>query len=100
MNRNGWPVAMLGLALAGCAAFSPAEVAHRPPADGVRVNLHALDQTGGGTPVQFDGETLTLREPPIVSSEDIDDVYLWVGNDGWPSTALDAAWSRSLASGR
>lgn len=38
------------------------------------VRLSAVDAAGKGTPAQWQGETLALREPPIAGSADIADV--------------------------
>lgn len=46
---------------------------HAPRA-GVDVRLNAVDAAGKGTSVQWRGETLALREPPIAGSADIADV--------------------------
>ncbi len=63
--------------LSGCmpgatpGALAGKEHAPRP---GVDVRLSAVDAAGKGTPVQWQGETLALREPPIAGSADIADV--------------------------
>jgi len=44
------------------------------PRPGVDVRLSAVDAAGKGTSVQWQGETLALREPPIAGSADIADV--------------------------
>lgn len=38
------------------------------------MRLSAVDAAGKGTPVQWQGETLALREPPIAGGADIADV--------------------------
>jgi len=68
-------VAVLGLA--GCmpGATADAEAGRdHAPRPGVDVRLSAVDAAGNGTPVQWQGETLALREPPIAGSADIADV--------------------------
>lgn len=68
-------VAVLGLA--GCMPGATADVEagrDHPPRPGVDVRLSAVDAAGNGTPVQWQGETLALREPPIAGSADIADV--------------------------
>ncbi len=65
------------LVLAGCmpgatpGALAGKEHAPRP---GVDVRLSAVDAAGKGTPAQWQGQTLALREPPIAGSADIADV--------------------------
>lgn len=68
-------VAVLGLA--GCmpGATADAEAGRdHPPRPGVDVRLSAVDAAGNGTLVQWQGEALALREPPIAGSADIADV--------------------------
>ncbi|HCR35338.1 MAG TPA: hypothetical protein DIV57_18455 [Stenotrophomonas sp.] len=65
------------LALTGCMPAATPEPMTGPahaPRPGVDVRLSAVDATGKGTPAQWQGETLALREPPIASSADIADV--------------------------
>jgi len=47
----------------------------------VDVRLSAVDAEGKGTPVEWQGEALALREPPIAGSADIADVR-YVLDDG------------------
>ncbi len=65
------------LGLSGCVPAATPDAgtgqAHAPR-PGVDVRLSAVDATGKGTPAQWQGATLTLREPPIASSADIADV--------------------------
>ena len=65
------------LALTGCMPAATPEAmagAAHAPRPGVDVRLSAVDATGKGTPAQWQGETLALRDPPIASSADIADV--------------------------
>jgi len=65
------------LALTGCMPAATPEVMTGPahaPRPGVDVRLSAVDAAGKGTPAQWQGETIALREPPIASSADIADV--------------------------
>ncbi|HCT28656.1 MAG TPA: hypothetical protein DIW85_20930 [Stenotrophomonas sp.] len=76
--RAAFPL-LLGaaLGLTGCmpgATPGTRAGADRPPLAGVDVRLSAVDAAGKGAPVQWQGETLALREPPIAGSADIADV--------------------------
>ncbi len=65
------------LALTGCMPVATPEAMTGPahaPRPGVDVRLSAVDAAGKGSPAQWQGATLTLREPPIASSADIADV--------------------------
>ncbi|MGB5907065.1 MAG: hypothetical protein WBG87_06485 [Stenotrophomonas maltophilia] len=65
------------LVLTGCMpGGTPGALAGKDhaPRPGVDVRLSAVDATGKGTPAQWQGQTLALREPPIAGSEDIADV--------------------------
>ncbi|ARQ91766.1 SecDF P1 head subdomain-containing protein [Stenotrophomonas maltophilia] len=67
----------VALTLAGCMpGATPGALAGRDhaPRPGVDVRLSAVDTAGKGTSVQWQGETLALREPPIAGSADIADV--------------------------
>ncbi len=73
------------MVLAGCmpAATPGTQVGpDRPPLPGVDVRLSAVDAAGKGVPVQWQDETLTLREPPIAGSADIADVRSVQDDDG------------------
>ncbi|WP_313299480.1 hypothetical protein [Stenotrophomonas sp.] len=70
---------LLGMALilTGCMpGATPGALAGKDhaPRPGVDVRLSAVDATGKGRSVQWQGETLALREPPIAGSADIADV--------------------------
>lgn len=76
-------------ALAGCMPGATPAMgvgADRPPLPGVDVRLSAVDAAGKGVPVQWQDETLTLREPPLASSADIADVRSVLDDNGF--TAL------------
>lgn len=65
------------LVLTGCIpGATPGTLAGKDhaPRPGVEVRLSAVDAAGKGTPAQWQGETLALREPPIAGSADIADV--------------------------
>ncbi|KRG53882.1 SecDF P1 head subdomain-containing protein [Stenotrophomonas maltophilia] len=67
----------VALTLAGCMpGATPGALAGKDhaPRPGVDVRLSAVDTAGKGTSVQWQGETLALREPPIAVSADIADV--------------------------
>ncbi|HDS1581208.1 TPA: hypothetical protein QEL15_003313 [Stenotrophomonas maltophilia] len=71
------PLLAAVLAAAGCTPGAlPAEPGGKghAPRPGVEVRLSAVDASGKGTPAQWRGETLMLREPPIAGSADIADV--------------------------
>ncbi|XMM84460.1 DUF308 domain-containing protein [Stenotrophomonas maltophilia] len=71
------PLLATVLAAAGCTPGAlPAEPGGKghAPRLGVEVRLSAVDASGKGTPAQWRGETLMLREPPIAGSADIADV--------------------------
>ncbi|OBU69078.1 hypothetical protein A9K58_04950 [Stenotrophomonas maltophilia] len=59
-----------------------------PPRPGVDVRLSAVDAAGKGTPVQWQGETLALREPPIAGSADIADVRYVLDQDKQPGLQI------------
>ncbi len=68
---------LAALALTGCMPAATPEAMTGPahaPRPGVDVRLSAVDAAGKGSPVQWQDETLALREPPIASSADIADV--------------------------
>jgi len=90
--RAAFPL-LLGVALAvtGCSSgIAPAARvgAEHAPRAGVEVRLSAIDAAGRGTPVQWQGETLALREPPIASSADIADVRSVLDQNGQPSVQI------------
>lgn len=65
------------LVLSGCAPGATPDALEgkdHVPRPGVDVRLSAVDAAGKGTPAQWQGETLALREPPIAGSADIADV--------------------------
>jgi len=65
------------LVLSGCAPGAMPDALEgkdHVPRPGVDVRLSAVDAAGKGTPAQWQGETLALREPPIAGSADIADV--------------------------
>lgn len=65
------------LVLSGCASGATPDALEgkdHVPRPGVDVRLSAVDAAGKGTPAQWQGETLALREPPIAGSADIADV--------------------------
>ena len=67
----------VALTLTGCMpGAAPGTLAGKDhaPRPGVDVRLSAVDAAGKGRPVQWRGETLALREPPIAGSADIADV--------------------------
>lgn len=84
---------LLGMALnlAGCmpgatpGALAGKEHAPRP---GVDVRLSAVDAAGKGTSVQWQGEILALREPPIAGSADIADVRYVQDSNGQPALQI------------
>ncbi|MDT3502350.1 SecDF P1 head subdomain-containing protein [Stenotrophomonas maltophilia] len=77
MRPAGSFLLVAALGLAGCmpGATADAEAGRdHPPRPGVDVRLSVVDAAGNGTPAQWQGETLALREPPIAGSADIADV--------------------------
>lgn len=81
----------VALSLTGCMpgatpdALAGKEHAPRP---GVDVRLSAVEATGKGTPAQWQGETLALREPPIAGSADIADVRYVQDSNGQPALQI------------
>ena len=72
------------LGLTACMPGAPADAPvgrQHAPRPGVDVRLSAVDAEGKGTPVEWQGEALALREPPIAGSADIADVR-YVLDDG------------------
>ncbi|MEC4338571.1 hypothetical protein VPH13_07550 [Stenotrophomonas pavanii] len=79
------------LALAGCMpGATPGVLAgkdHAPRA-GVDVRLSAVDADGKGTPAQWQGQTLALRDPPLAGSADIADVRYVQDSNGQPALQI------------
>ncbi|TDB32340.1 hypothetical protein TEP_00955 [Stenotrophomonas sp. TEPEL] len=79
---NRWALLGGGLAvllLAGCNRVLPAETRH-PPREGVQVQMREVDPDGRAT-LQWQGRSIAVKAPPILTSADIVDVR----------AALDAA---------
>lgn len=81
---------LLLAAVLGLTACMPGATVDAPPGrqqaprPGVDVRLSAVDAEGKGTPVDWQGQTLALREPPIARSADIADVRYVLDEDNQP----------------
>lgn len=81
----------VALSLTGCMpGATPDALAGKDhaPRPGVDVRLSAVNATGKGTPAQWQGETLALREPPIAGSADIADVRYVQDSNGQPALQI------------
>ena len=70
-----WALLGSGLAvllLVGCNRLLPAETRH-PPRQGVQVQMRVVDPDGRAT-LQWQGRSIAVKEPPMLTSADILDV--------------------------
>lgn len=66
-------VMLASLALAACSKLAPLQDKGHPPHPSVQIKARAIMPYGSGT-VEYRGEMLTLREPPLFSNDDIRDI--------------------------
>lgn len=80
------PLAACGTGTTDRTAAAEADVAAngQAPREGVAFNLYAADRDGEGTPLTWEGQTVMLQEPPLLTSADIERVEATLDAQGQP----------------